>query len=106
MKQKKMINFVINGNSLIVENEGLHCECGAEITEEDKFCGKCGKRLNENEVIKNEEVLYCKICNSVVDEKDNYCLSCGSKLKEDVDIISSNKRTCDSWLCFSGCNLV
>lgn len=51
------------------------CECGAEIYEGAKFCGKCGKKV---ETLPNTKS--CAHCGSSISPEDNFCPNCGEKI--------------------------
>ncbi len=51
------------------------CECGAEIYEGAKFCGKCGKKVETLPNTKN-----CAHCGSSISPEDKFCPNCGEKV--------------------------
>lgn len=54
--------------------------CGASLTEDDKFCGSCGSKI---EHITKEEVTETKICSSCEEKipvQAAFCNCCGTKL--------------------------
>jgi len=61
----------------VEEKEGesvylLCAECGAVLSEEDRFCGKCGARV--------EKKLKCPSCGAMSKAGDRFCRQCGHQL--------------------------
>ncbi|MCX5803451.1 MAG: zinc ribbon domain-containing protein [Proteobacteria bacterium] len=59
------------------------CTCGAEIPEGIKFCGKCGKKIDESEnKIEGTEVTgkTCPHCGSQMAQDAKFCGKCGTEL--------------------------
>lgn len=61
----------------VEEKEGesvdlLCAECGAMLSEEDRFCGKCGARV--------EKKLKCPSCGAMSKAGDRFCRQCGHQL--------------------------
>jgi predicted amidophosphoribosyltransferase len=55
------------------EKEQHFCpNCGAKVTAEDVFCGKCGKPVKEE--------LKCVGCGTKVEPGDVFCRKCGARL--------------------------
>ncbi|MBU1182089.1 MAG: zinc ribbon domain-containing protein [Proteobacteria bacterium] len=59
------------------------CDCGAEIYEGVKFCGKCGKKIEEiikktDEELSPEEV--CPQCGGKLLPEAKFCSKCGAKI--------------------------
>lgn len=56
-----------------------HCECGAPLTPEDKFCRSCGKKIEppKEEIIEKE---ICPNCGEETPVNSKYCNCCGKKL--------------------------
>ncbi len=55
--------------------------CGNEVAEGRKFCGKCGKPIGSNE---QERILRtCPNCGARTTADQMYCENCGTLLKED-----------------------
>lgn len=55
------------------EAASLICaECGALLSEEDRFCGQCGARV--------EKKMKCPSCGTMSKEGDRFCRQCGHKL--------------------------
>ncbi|ABR46474.1 conserved hypothetical protein [Alkaliphilus metalliredigens QYMF] len=69
----------INELSANQEEENL-CECGALITPNDKFCGECGLKLEEEATKEDIEMIHCSVCQEVIISSCNFCGCCGSKL--------------------------
>ena len=56
----------------------MECKwCGADISEKDKFCGKCGKPLEQPNAEK-----YCLHCSKTYPSDVNFCPECGIKLSD------------------------
>lgn len=55
--------------------------CGAELSDDEKYCCKCGSYINKkaNENIDSEQEKFCAICGEPVGE-NNYCIKCGHKI--------------------------
>jgi NADH pyrophosphatase NudC (nudix superfamily) len=54
------------------------CECGAEIYESAKFCGKCGKKVEvEKEAVAEKT---CSRCGASISSEDRFCPNCGEKV--------------------------
>lgn len=58
--------------------QGIKCSCGAILTPEDRFCGKCGRKVEIP--VDNTEYIECKRCLSNIDKTSTYCPCCGIKL--------------------------
>ena len=58
--------------------QGIKCSCGAILTPEDRFCGKCGQKVEIP--VDNTEYIECKRCLSNIDKTSTYCPCCGIKL--------------------------
>lgn len=48
--------------------------CGAQITEDSRFCSECGKEIPQDSV--------CPHCGASVGESDAFCQNCGKRLNE------------------------
>ncbi len=60
------------------------CDCRAEIYEGAKFCGKCGKRVEDiakkaEEVLASNEV--CPQCGVQLLHEAKFCMKCGAKVQ-------------------------
>lgn len=60
--------------------EGILCECGNPLTSEDKFCKKCGKKVESLGQIDPDSLLECRTCKALNEKTNNFCKSCGYKL--------------------------
>lgn len=49
--------------------------CKATIRKGDKFCFKCGSKIEQ------DKVRFCKQCGAMVSKEDNFCTNCGERLK-------------------------
>lgn len=85
-KCKPIIGFdhVIYDAKLKVEElkkqmEPIKCSCGATLKSEDRFCGKCGQKVDIP--VDNKEYIECEICLSPIDKYSKYCPCCGTLLK-------------------------
>ena len=58
--------------------QGIKCSCGAILTPEDRFCGKCGQKVEIP--VDNTEYIECKRCLSNIYKTSTYCPCCGIKL--------------------------
>ena len=59
------------------------CDCGAEIYEGVKFCGKCGKKVQEIVKKSNEELTpekVCSQCGGKLLQEAKFCMKCGAKV--------------------------
>lgn len=73
-------------------------ECGCELSEDDKFCRKCGVVISEEF---KEELFQCSSCGRIVSSSERIC-TCGALLLDPGDSIclecghpvSSNDRSC------------
>ena len=63
-----------------IAEEGKLCECGNVLTAEDKFCKKCGKKLETINQTDPSELIECPNCKTFNVKSNNYCNSCGFKL--------------------------
>lgn len=69
------------------EIEGLKstrkCECGAIIPEDSKFCVKCGKKIEMQEVVQSEQktetIQRCE-CGAIIPQGAKFCVKCGKSL--------------------------
>ena len=59
--------------------EPIKCSCGATLKPEDRFCGKCGQKVDIP--VDNKEYIECEICLSPIDKYSKYCPCCGTLLK-------------------------
>lgn len=62
------------------EAEERTCECGNPLSPSDKFCKKCGKKVEEEKEVDQEDMLACPTCHTLNEEDNNFCISCGNKL--------------------------
>jgi len=60
--------------------EGHKCpSCGSSISEDDKFCGLCGERLEAQQLEVQGETIVCRICEEQIPAMAFYCSCCGTK---------------------------
>jgi len=59
------------------------CECGNPLSEDDKFCKNCGKKV---ETLKEQDInlgMICNNCQAEIPESSKYCNSCGIQLSKE-----------------------
>ncbi len=58
--------------------EGIMCQCSNIVSYEDKFCCKCGNKIE----LPSDNISYtiCKNCDMNVDIDSNFCPCCGIKM--------------------------
>ena len=59
-------------------------DCGGGISEGDRFCPRCGARVETNPAQQAGEpshAIRCKVCGRVVGADANFCESCGANLR-------------------------
>lgn len=66
-------------NELKKEIEPVKCSCGAVLKPSDRFCGKCGQKVEIS--VDSTEYIECEICLSQIDKDSKYCPCCGTFLK-------------------------
>lgn len=54
------------------------CDCGNNITPEDKFCGECGKRVEVE--IEEDKYFTCNNCEMDILYQAKFCPCCGIKI--------------------------
>lgn len=59
-------------------NKGFLCECGNSVSQEDKFCGSCGKKIEEK--IEECNYIVCNNCEMSIIENAKFCPCCGMKI--------------------------
>jgi hypothetical protein len=59
------------------------CACGADIFENTKFCGVCGRKVEakEDRIDGGESLKKCAQCNNLVDLEARFCNNCGARLE-------------------------
>lgn len=60
---------------MILENEGIPCECGNRINEDFKFCNQCGKKVEQ--IKTNINLRQCNNCEMDIDDTAKFCPCCG-----------------------------
>ena len=58
--------------------------CGAQVSEEDKFCSQCGKVINKEssrKTVYEGEIHKCPNCGEILDSFVSTCPSCGYELR-------------------------
>ncbi len=59
----------------------VRCEkCGAQLTENAKFCVKCGAKVEIKPVV-NSEVFKCPKCGKELTKDSRFCVECGAQLQ-------------------------
>ena len=56
------------------------CECGKALTNEDRFCKNCGKKVLEEETLDMEDMIACNTCETPNSNTNKYCNCCGHAL--------------------------
>lgn len=78
---KQMLDSINKEKEILeVEREfdSLFCfNCGTGVKSEQKFCPKCGQKINEDTPVIDKQV--CPICGIILSGK-NFCTNCGNKL--------------------------
>lgn len=59
-------------------DKGFLCECGNNVSQEDKFCGACGKKIEEK--IEEFNYIVCNNCEMSIIENAKFCPCCGMKI--------------------------
>ena len=99
-KKSNIILYEKHNEDYIIENEDKNpkeytCKnCGEDVSEDDKFCPKCGLMfVDDNEYINSIETneYTCDNCGEQVSEEDNFCQKCGYKLVEEDEELEKNK---------------
>jgi membrane protease subunit (stomatin/prohibitin family) len=53
--------------------------CGATVTENDKFCGSCGQKVEAVNELVDEETEQCRVCEEEIPVSSKYCICCGTQ---------------------------
>ena len=70
-----------------VSRRSLYCaECGAPVQAGDRFCARCGVRLDVAPPAQAKPV--CPECGASIKANDRFCTRCGEQLVEEVAIAS------------------
>lgn len=68
----------MNIREITKTNEGIVCECNTVLSQDDKFCSGCGKKV---EVIKDSiEYIRCSTCEMDIPSDSTFCPCCGYKV--------------------------
>lgn len=59
--------------------------CGKELSENAKFCSKCGNRYEEQTDITQQNCKFCSNCGNQVRADAKFCHVCGYQLLQDID---------------------
>ncbi|MBS2970727.1 zinc ribbon domain-containing protein [Metabacillus sp. KIGAM252] len=54
--------------------------CGTVVTDQDKFCGSCGARVEIPEKKPAQEMKACRTCDEMIPEEARFCTCCGIHL--------------------------
>ena len=54
----------------------VKCQCGNELNLSDKFCAKCGKKVEQE----CENIITCEFCEAKIDDDSRYCSCCGKRI--------------------------
>ncbi|UCZ52729.1 zinc ribbon domain-containing protein [Bacillus shivajii] len=64
---------------LQAQQEEHRCECGSAVQETDKFCGSCGKEVQQPSAENDEEQKVCPTCETENNGSHAFCVCCGMK---------------------------
>jgi ribosomal protein L40E len=84
-KEKELKEIYLKAQEALGKPKAIAvCDCGAEIYEGAKFCGKCGKKVEEiikktTEELSPEEV--CSQCGGKLLPEAKFCMKCGAKVR-------------------------
>ncbi|MBS4174249.1 zinc ribbon domain-containing protein [Bacillus sp. FJAT-49736] len=56
------------------------CQCGATISENDKFCGGCGTKVEIQKEVESGPTIVCQSCEEEIPAASNFCKCCGMKV--------------------------
>lgn len=86
------------------EDKKVCLSCGETLSEDDRFCKKCGTEVvqydNESNDFQDEDdktmepqeyALFCIVCGAPLNNGDRFCQKCGSEVIDDVDNNSSDE---------------
>ncbi|KYD05519.1 zinc ribbon domain-containing protein [Heyndrickxia sporothermodurans] len=63
------------------KNQIAHkCQCGASISENDKFCGVCGTKVEIQSEVDLGSTIVCQSCEEEIPETSSFCKCCGMKV--------------------------
>ncbi len=71
-------------------------KCGAQLFEDDAFCGECGAKVEKQEDTFKKRT--CPKCGAELLNDDVFCGSCGTRLEEDNKPKGKTCRTCGAEL--------
>lgn len=77
-------------------NKHICKNCGAEISETDRFCNSCGIRIIREGEVEQDDTHTCPKCGEPVQEGQKFCCKCGWALTKVIteDLQSEKKRVC------------
>lgn len=82
------------------KNGWICMDCGAQVSENDRFCPNCGKQIIRKEDLDETEAMKCPRCGECYEENQKFCSKCGFSLtkqeieKEYDEKIELQKHTC------------
>lgn len=79
---KKIFKLLQEIEERTKKGEETTCECGASVTASDKFCRKCGKKveIQGNDIV--EKTIVCNHCKATIPATYKYCNCCGIKINK------------------------
>ena len=54
--------------------------CGASIKDNSKFCHECGSKIENTNILKEEEVNFCENCGNKLSSGEEFCSECGTNI--------------------------
>lgn len=86
--------------------EGRICvNCGASLSEEDRFCPSCGKQIERTKDISGAQKKICARCGNPYEQGQKFCVKCGFSLldlKNEEKIIEKTPEIPKKLIC-PGC---
>ena len=70
----------------------MRCSCGAEIPAGARFCGKCGK------MVENDPGRHCSVCGALLIPGAAFCGKCGTAVSASADDKAARCRACGAIL--------
>jgi len=71
-------------------------KCGADTTLDQKFCNRCG-----NKVDSEESTQHCSMCGNIIKYPENFCKKCGSQVNlSSFQYKETKKISSKSWYFF------
>ena len=70
----------LNATLLDIRNVNICSSCGAEVSRNSKFCGKCGNAMDRSVLETHAATKTCPQCGEPLEEGMSFCANCGTKL--------------------------